>query len=121
VRELRRAAVPLGKATPRLTRTFKVLNSLFNTFTFNPKGSEEGFLYWASWVNHTGASIFGTQDAHGAIRRGLFITNCSSLTVLEQIGKTNPNLQVLIDLLNAPRQSDVCPRPTPAARKGAAK
>ena len=122
VRELRRMAGPLAEATPPLTRTFKVINSLLNTFTFNPKGSEEGFLYWASWVNHTGASIFGTQDAHGAIRRGLFITNCSSLTVLEQIGKTNPNLQVLIDLLNAPRQADVCPRltpGTPTARKAA--
>jgi phospholipid/cholesterol/gamma-HCH transport system substrate-binding protein len=121
VRELRRAAKPLSQATPKLTSTFKVLNALFNTFTFNPRGSEEGFLYWASWVNHTGSSIFGTQDAHGAIRRGLFITNCSSLTILEQIGKTNPNLQVLIDLLNAPRQSDVCPTltpgtPTPTAR-----
>ena len=126
VRELRRAAKPLSEATPKLTSSFKVLNALFNTFTFNPSGSEEGFLYWASWVNHTGSSIFGTQDAHGAIRRGLFITNCSSLTILEQIGKTNPNLQVLTDLLNAPRQADVCPTatpgtPTPTARKGGAR
>ena len=40
---------------------------------FNPKGPEEGFLFWASWVNHAGASIFSTQDAHGPIRRGLVV------------------------------------------------
>ena len=115
VRDLRATATGLSPVIPRLTRTTGVLNSLLNTLAYNPPGSEEGYLFWASWLNHVGASIFSTQDAHGTIRRGLFLATCSSLGVLDQIGARNPNLQVLIDLLDAPRQSEVCPTPKSGA------
>jgi phospholipid/cholesterol/gamma-HCH transport system substrate-binding protein len=108
VHQLRLAARLLRPATPRLTRTAQFLNKVLNELAYNPPGSEEGFLYWASWLNHAGASVFSAQDAHGAIRRGLFLTDCQSLAVLEGIEKVNPQLQVLIDLLNAPRQQAVC-------------
>lgn len=113
VRDLRKAAADLAVVTPRFTRVTRFLNSLLNTLAFNPSGSEEGFLFWASWVNHAGATVFGTQDAHGPIRRGLVIVSCSGLTALDQIKQTVPSLSVLIDLLNAPRRSDVCPSATP--------
>jgi phospholipid/cholesterol/gamma-HCH transport system substrate-binding protein len=113
VRQLRLAAQDLAAITPRLNRTFVFVNKLLNTLAYNPPGSEEGYLFWASWVNHAGASIFQTQDAHGAIRRGMFLTNCSGLGVLETIGAQNPQLQVLIDLLAAPTQEQVCAQGTP--------
>jgi phospholipid/cholesterol/gamma-HCH transport system substrate-binding protein len=111
VRELRTMATRLQPVTPRLTRTFEVLNSLFNTLAYNPPGAEEGFLFWASWVNHTGASIFGTQDAHGPIRRGAVISSCDSISLLENVVSTNPQLDVLYQLLNAPKSTDICPKP----------
>ena len=40
--------------TPRLTNTFKVLNSLFNTLAYNPPGTEEGYLFWASLAQPRG-------------------------------------------------------------------
>ena len=113
VRDLRRAARDLAVVTPRLTRTAKVVNSLLNTLAYNPPGSEEGYLFWASWVNHAGATVFGLQDAHGPIRRGLILISCPAFGVLDQIQATTPQLAVLIDLLDAPRESDVCPKPTP--------
>jgi phospholipid/cholesterol/gamma-HCH transport system substrate-binding protein len=113
VRDLRRAAVDLAVVTPRFTRVAKFLNALLNTLAYNPPGSEEGYLFWASWVNHAGATVFSTQDAHGPIRRGLFLASCSGLQILDQIAATTPQLQVLIELLNAPRQSEVCAQPTP--------
>jgi phospholipid/cholesterol/gamma-HCH transport system substrate-binding protein len=113
VRDLRRAAVDLAVVTPRFTRVARFLNTLLNTLTYNPPGSEEGYLFWASWVNHAGATVFSTQDAHGPIRRGLFLASCSGLQVLDQIAGTTPQLQVLIELLNAPKQSEVCAQPTP--------
>jgi phospholipid/cholesterol/gamma-HCH transport system substrate-binding protein len=113
VRDLRRAAADLAVVTPRLTRVTKFVNALVNTLAFNPPGSEEGFLFWASWVNHAGATVFGTQDAHGPVRRGLVLISCSSLDVLEQLKQTNPQLGVLIELLNAPQRSQVCPTATP--------
>ncbi|HKN94890.1 MAG TPA: hypothetical protein VJU60_11200, partial [Thermoleophilaceae bacterium] len=117
VHELRIAAQHLNPVAPRLTRTAQFLNVLLNELAYNPPGPEEGFLYWAAWVNHAGASIFSTQDAHGVVRRGLFVTDCTSLGVLQAIEGLNPQLKVLIDLLNAPTQQQVCggsPVPTGA-------
>jgi phospholipid/cholesterol/gamma-HCH transport system substrate-binding protein len=117
VHELRIAAQHLAPAAPRLTRTGQFLNVLLNTLAYNPPGADQPFLYWAAWLNHAGASIFSTQDAPGAVRRGLFITDCTSLGVLQAIQGLNPQLKVLIDLLNAPTQQQVCggaPTPTGA-------
>ncbi len=113
VRDLRGAAADLAVVTPRLTRTVRVVNSLLNTLAYNPPGAEEGYLFWGSWANHAGSTVFGTQDAHGPIRRGLVLVSCAGLSVLDQIQATTPSLKVLIDLLNAPRQSDVCPEAVP--------
>jgi phospholipid/cholesterol/gamma-HCH transport system substrate-binding protein len=114
VHQLRLAAHKLLPTAPRLTRTASFLNVLLNELAYNPPGPEEGFLYWAAWVNHAGASIFSTQDAHGAVRRGLFITDCTSLAVLQAIQAVNPQLKALVELLNAPTQAEVCSgSPTP--------
>ena len=47
-RDLVPAASDLAVATPRLTRTFEVLNTFLNMLAYNPPGSEEGFLFWNS-------------------------------------------------------------------------
>ena len=47
--------------TPDLTRSFTVLNHLFNLAAYNPNGREdpdkdgreEGYLFWIAWVQHT--------------------------------------------------------------------
>jgi phospholipid/cholesterol/gamma-HCH transport system substrate-binding protein len=116
VRQLRIAANYLQPLIPRLTSTFRVVNSLLNELGYNPPGSEEGFLFWGSWVNHAGATIFGTQDAHGPVRRGLVVTSCSSLGLLETITANNPQLNTLFTLLNAPARSKVCPSPVPSPK-----
>ncbi len=102
VRDSRAAAEDLEVAVPRLTRTFKVVVSLVNTLAYNPPGSEEGYLFWASWLNHAGATIFGLQDAHGIARRGLVMINCPTLGLLPNVQKTTPPLDLSIQLLNAP-------------------
>jgi hypothetical protein len=43
------------------------------------------------------------------------LASCSTLGVLQEIGRENANLQLLTDLLNAPLQSEVCPESTPGA------
>jgi phospholipid/cholesterol/gamma-HCH transport system substrate-binding protein len=110
VRQLRVAAGNLAPVTPRLTRVFTFVNKLLNTLAYNPPGPEEGYLFWSSWVNHAGATVFGTQDAHGPIRRGVIISSCNSLDLLQQITQTNPGLDALFQLLNAPVSA--CPRPS---------
>jgi phospholipid/cholesterol/gamma-HCH transport system substrate-binding protein len=117
VRDLRPAARDLAVATPRLETSLRITNTLLNELAYNPPGSEEGFLFWASWVNHLGPAIFSNQDAHGPIRRGLVVVGCQSLQVLENIVLGNPRLGVLTQLLEAPDRLDVCP--TTAQQPGA--
>jgi ABC-type transporter Mla subunit MlaD len=76
VRELRPAARRLAGSTPDLTRSFVVLNHLFNLIGFNPNGREapgnpqreEGYLYWIAWLQHNGNNAFASSDAHGVFR-----------------------------------------------------
>jgi phospholipid/cholesterol/gamma-HCH transport system substrate-binding protein len=114
VRDLRPAARDLAAATPRLTTSLRVVNRLLNEIAYNPPGAEEGFLFWTSWANHDGASVFSTQDAHGPIRRGLVVTSCSSLALLQNIGRANQVLGTLAALLNPPAPTAVCPGSTQA-------
>jgi phospholipid/cholesterol/gamma-HCH transport system substrate-binding protein len=107
VRELRPAARDLAAATPDLERTFSVVNYLLDTLAYNPPGKEEGYLFWVAWANHIGNQLFTTQDAHGPIRRGLFITTCQDVPVLDQVSQANPLLGTLTEMLNLPKQN--CP------------
>jgi phospholipid/cholesterol/gamma-HCH transport system substrate-binding protein len=110
VKELRPAARDLAAAAPNLDRSFSVVNLLLDTLAYNPPGKEEGYLFWVAWANHIGNQLFTTQDAHGPIRRGLFITTCQDVPVLNQVEQSNPLLGVLTGLLNLPKQN--CPNST---------
>jgi phospholipid/cholesterol/gamma-HCH transport system substrate-binding protein len=123
VKVLRPAAKDLAQVTPKLTTSVKTLNYLLNELAYNPPGQEEGYLFWASWASHAGATIFATQDAHGPLRHGLVLASCSTLQVLQQLSGPVPQLGTLGSLLNAPDPSVVCPttsqaRSTPTARSG---
>jgi phospholipid/cholesterol/gamma-HCH transport system substrate-binding protein len=109
VKELRPAARDLAELTPAFRQTLKVANYLLNELAYNPPGpAEEGYLFWASWLNHLGPTFFATQDAHGPIRRGAIFISCSSATVLDQLRSVNPQLTTIIDLTNLPTKSEVC-------------
>jgi phospholipid/cholesterol/gamma-HCH transport system substrate-binding protein len=118
VKLLRPTAADLAAGTPHVVKTFGVLNTLFNLFAYNPPGKEEGFLFWQSWLNHAGATIFNTQDAHGPIRRGLVIVSCGALGVLDNIIRANPQLSVLTQLLNAPSRAQACGQQVPGGPAG---
>jgi phospholipid/cholesterol/gamma-HCH transport system substrate-binding protein len=101
----------LSAATPDLTTTFKSLNYLLNELAYNPPGDkEEGYLFWASWTNHAGASVFASQDAHGPIRKGMVLASCSTLQTLPNIARANPQLGLLIQLLNPVSPQVACPK-----------
>jgi phospholipid/cholesterol/gamma-HCH transport system substrate-binding protein len=118
VKLLRPTAADLAVTTPHLVNTFGVLNSLFNLFAYNPPGKEEGYLFWQTWLNHAGATIFNTQDAHGPIRRGLVIVSCGALGVLDNIVRANPQLSVLTQLLSAPSRAQACGQQVPGGPSG---
>jgi phospholipid/cholesterol/gamma-HCH transport system substrate-binding protein len=109
VRDLRRATEKLAPATPRLSRSFKVLNKFFNTLAYNPRGATEPFLFWAAWGAHNGATLWSMQDAHGPVRRGLVLVSCRTYDTLDQIILGTPQLGTATQLLNLPPEAQVCP------------
>ena len=112
VRQLRPAVQDLAAATPNLVNTFRVLNTLFDALAYNPPGErDEGYLFWAAWVNHLGPAVFSNADAHGPIRRGLVVVGCNSLRTLQSVVLGNPQLGVLTQLLEVPSIEQVCPQP----------
>jgi phospholipid/cholesterol/gamma-HCH transport system substrate-binding protein len=115
VRSLRLAARDLARVTPDLVTTLRVVNYLFNELAYNPPGpNDEGYLFWASWANHIGNLIFGTQDAHGPIRRGTILVSCSTARVLDTIIAADPVLGTITQLAGLPQSANICPRSTQA-------
>ena len=108
VKVLKPAMQDFEKVTPKLATTFDVLNDVFNALAYNPKGSAEGYLFYAYWLNHIGASVYTTQDAHGLIRRGIIFTDCVALGALQTIAARNEQLGTLIDLSNFPTRQETC-------------
>ena len=90
VRFLRPAARDLRASTPNMTRSFVVLNRLFNMAAYNKDGREppgdadrdEGYLYYLGWLPHNSASLFATADANGPFRPSLVAGSCQTLRSL---------------------------------------
>ena len=55
--------------TPRLTRTFGVLNHFFNMLAYDPPGGTPAVLLLERLGRARGRTMFDLQDAHGPVRR----------------------------------------------------
>lgn len=102
VRDLRPAAQNLATATPDLTKSFVVLNHLFNMLGYNPAGhsapgANPGYLYTLAWLGHQGANLFGTNDANGSFRPVFLAGTCGTLA--ENGGQLDPGLLAALNLL----------------------
>jgi phospholipid/cholesterol/gamma-HCH transport system substrate-binding protein len=111
VRILRPAAHRLARATPGLTSLTTTLDHLLNALAYQAPGGPPGYLFYIPWLNHDGDSIFTGQDAAGPVRRGIVLASCGSLSLLGALASPthNPTLATIIQLLNPPALSKVCP------------
>ena len=121
---LKPAAAELSKTVPPLTRSIGVINTLFNTLAYQPRGSEQGYLFWGSWLAHIAKTLTDLQDAQGPTIRGIFMATCPQLELLETtIQAGSPSVAPLLDLLNAPDyskiQSSYCPPALPSLTRRA--
>jgi hypothetical protein len=99
VRKLVAPSNQLADATPDLTRSFTVLNHLFNMLGYNQSGREdpgtaardEGYLFWLAWLNHIGSALFSSSDAHGPFRPITVGATCS--TAKQLVGDNDPSGQ----------------------------
>jgi phospholipid/cholesterol/gamma-HCH transport system substrate-binding protein len=109
VRSAKTPASELAASTPDLRGSLKVLNDFLNEVAYNPNGREdpgkdgreEGYLFWAAWLQHNGAAIFSTSDANGPFRPVTLGGTCGVLRSLA--GETPPLNQVLLPALTDPK------------------
>jgi phospholipid/cholesterol/gamma-HCH transport system substrate-binding protein len=99
-RDLAAVARGLRATSPDIRTAFKIINYAANELSYNPKGSDEGYLYWLAWASHDVDSVLSVEDAHGAAAHGLVLTSCSSLAA-------QPDLTPLVLLFTG--QIPTCP------------
>jgi phospholipid/cholesterol/gamma-HCH transport system substrate-binding protein len=113
VRDLRPAARNLADATPALTRTFAAVNHFLNLAAYNPNGREdpsnparqEGYLFWAAWVQHMATQLFSSSDANGVFRPVTLAAPCATV---EQLVHEEPQLEFLTMLTPILTDSAAC-------------
>jgi phospholipid/cholesterol/gamma-HCH transport system substrate-binding protein len=92
----------LSESFPKLATTFSVFNEFFNELANNPGKSQGGFLFFLDWANHNLNSVLSSSDAHGVLGRTLVYFNCEIAPILTSVAQINPNVNLLVGLLNPP-------------------
>lgn len=106
VRNLKPASVRLAAATPNLSRTFDVLNHLFNLLGYSPGGGQHGYLWWLAWLDHDARTVFATQDANGDFRQLFIQASCASLA---QIANGIPGSEAVLAVTGILTDAQLCP------------
>jgi phospholipid/cholesterol/gamma-HCH transport system substrate-binding protein len=113
VRNLRPAAINLAAATPNLSKSFDVLNHLFNELGYYPSGNQHGYLWWLAWADHNARSVFSVQDANGDYRQLFLQASCASLS---QIAQNIPGSEAVWALTGILTSNTTCPQQAAANR-----
>ncbi len=79
-----------------------MLNEFFNELANNPGKGQGGFLFFLDWANHNLNSVVSSSDANGVLGRTLVYFNCEVAPLLEHVAEVNPNVKLLIGLLQPP-------------------
>ena len=110
IRILNDASAGLADATPALASGFQDLNILFNELAYNPPGAqEEGYLFWASWLNHNTNLVSTLQDGNGPLLRGVVMITCGNTNLATQVANQRPFLRLLYDITLTPTPTEICP------------
>ncbi len=108
-RDLLKTSRPAAVTTKQFTGVFAEFNKLFNLLAYNPPGdAQEGFLFWAPWMNHNVNSSINAQDSMGPVRRGISTISCNTASQAEAVAPGSPQL------LTAYRLAQLPPARTPA-------
>jgi phospholipid/cholesterol/gamma-HCH transport system substrate-binding protein len=96
----------ISESFPKLATSFSVVNEFFNELANNPGKSQGGFLFFLDWANHNLNSVLSSADAHGILGRTLVYFNCEVAPLLKGVAEVNPNVNLLVGLLNPPTKAD---------------
>jgi virulence factor Mce-like protein len=84
---VRSTAADLAAATPPLRKAFGVIARTSNRLASAPPDGGKSSLFWLAWFAHNVNSTLTTQDAHGAVARGMALFTCSSVTTAGELGE----------------------------------
>jgi len=107
LRHVRQGAGPLGRTQQGLAGSFTNLNLLFNALAYNPPGAQEGYLFWASWLNHDTNAMFFNQDAGGPLQHGQVLLSCNTAFLADIAASADPFLKTLQQLTNTPTRDEI--------------
>jgi phospholipid/cholesterol/gamma-HCH transport system substrate-binding protein len=114
IKHLKQASGPLAKTTKGTAGALSDINRLFNAWSYNPQGAEEGYLFWTAWLNHNANSTAQLQDAQGPLARAVVLQSCATAILAESLvgpdGVTRPFIWTLQQYTNAPKSDVVCPK-----------
>ena len=79
LKHLNQASQPLAETTTSLTKGVQRAEPPVQRPRLQPaRSSDEGYLFWLSWLNHNTNAVFFTQDAGGPLRHGLVQLSCAT-------------------------------------------
>jgi phospholipid/cholesterol/gamma-HCH transport system substrate-binding protein len=107
LRHVKQLAKPLANTSTGLAGSFGELNRLFNAIAYTPPGSEEGYLFWLSWLNHNTNALFFTQDAGGPLRHGMVLLSCTTSILADATAIGNGDLRTLAQISGIPQSEEV--------------
>jgi len=108
LKHLNQLSKPLATTSTSLSKAFSELNLVLNSLAYNPPGAkDEGYLFWAAWLNHDTNAVFFTQDASGPLRHGLVELSCNTAFLAEAVAGSDPFLHTLMQLSNVPSQREI--------------
>jgi phospholipid/cholesterol/gamma-HCH transport system substrate-binding protein len=113
IRNLNPAARDLVKAEPFITRSFVVLNHLFNLLGYNKNGREdpnnpnrdEGYLFYLAWLGHQTTVLFQNGDAHGPGRPFALGGQCG---ILRATAASSPQATFVLGIGGALSNPAIC-------------
>jgi phospholipid/cholesterol/gamma-HCH transport system substrate-binding protein len=108
VRQLQPSLQNIAQASPELSKSFSVLNELFNELAYNPGPNQAGFIFYLDWAAQNFNSVVSSADSQSALGHTLVYFNCNLLPILHGAAEVNPTVKLIVGLLNPPSGS-LCP------------
>jgi phospholipid/cholesterol/gamma-HCH transport system substrate-binding protein len=108
LRHIKQLGKPLANTSTQLTQSFSELNRLVNALAYNPPGTaDEGYLFWASWLNHNANALFFTQGAGGPLRHGMVMVSCITSILADAVTPFDMDLATLSQLSRVPTTTEI--------------
>lgn len=95
-----------NESLPPLTTSFSVLNEFFNELAYNAGPKRGSFLFFLLWASHDFNSALSTADANGPLGRTVLYFDCEIASIIPGVAETNPNVGVLVGLLQPPTRQE---------------